>query len=219
MSTEADSDRVDPLIKSPVEPNEASDGGSAQLREQFDRQLAEHRSELLSFLERRIGSKLGRRVDVHDLLQETCLAAFQGYPRYIQQPSLPLRIWLLRTAQQQLINAYRRHLSCIKRSVFREEEWNDCSSAAIAAGLIASGSSPSNHLQFEELKAKLEGALEELSQTDREVLLMRHFESRPYADIALLLDMDENAVRQRFGRALLRLREITKRLGLLDHLS
>ena len=61
--------------------------------------------------------------------------------------------------------------------------------------------------------------MSELNSTDREVLLMRHFENRPYAEIAVLLDLPADTVRQRFGRALLRLRSITKRLGLMDHLQ
>ncbi len=196
-----------------------NESGLCEARDQFDRCFSECRHELIAFLQRRIGGKLGRRVDVHDLVQETCLAAFQQYPHYLQQPQVPPRIWLLKTAKQQLIAAYRRHLACMKRTVHREQEWSDCSSAALADGLMASGSSPSKHLREEELKARLETSLEELSETDREVLLMRHFENRPYADIAMLLDIEEVTARQRFGRALLRLREITKRLGLLDHLS
>ncbi len=189
------------------------------LRNEFDGHLAECRDELVAFLERRIGVKLGRRLDVNDLLQDTCLAAFQQFRAFRECPVVPVRIWLLKIAQQQLVNAYRHHLGSIKRTLNREQDWVDCSSVALAEGFIASGSSPSKHLHVEELKTKLQSSLEELNEVDREVLLMRHFEGRPYADIAMLLDLEENTARQRFGRTLLRLREITKRLGLLDHLS
>lgn len=187
-----------------------------QAIEDFERIFAEASAEIYAFLDRRVCTKLRRRLDSGDLVQETHLAALKQLE---MRPSLPPRIWLLRIAHQQLIQAYRRHFVSSKRTLNRETDWYDCSSAALAQGILSKGSSPSAHLQAEELRSKLQDAMSELNSTDREVLLMRHFENRPYAEIAVLLDLPADTVRQRFGRALLRLRSITKRLGLMDHLQ
>lgn len=196
-----------------------SEAGDDVLREEFELHFAESRAEITAYLLRRMGGKLGRRLDVQDLIQETGMAAFQQYATFRSRAAFPVRIWLLKTAQQKLIDAYRQHIHSAKRTLDREADWVDCSSVAIADSLMIAASSPSRQLHVEELKAKLELALAELSTTDREILLMRHFEGRAYSDIAMLIDMEENTVRQRFGRTLLSLRKITKRLGLLDYLA
>jgi DNA-directed RNA polymerase specialized sigma24 family protein len=45
---------------------------------------------------------------------------------------------------------------------------------------------------------------------------MRHVEELPYEEIACLLDIDPMAARQRYGRALIRLRRVLKDHGLLE---
>jgi DNA-directed RNA polymerase specialized sigma24 family protein len=54
------------------------------------------------------------------------------------------------------------------------------------------------------------------AEADREILLMRHMEELPYAEIACLLDIEADAARKRYGRALLRLRKVLKEHGLLE---
>ncbi|MFO0921386.1 MAG: sigma-70 family RNA polymerase sigma factor [Pirellulales bacterium] len=185
----------------------------------FDACFDAYRADLLAFLQCRISLRLQRRVDALDLVQETYLVAKPLFETQCLRTGFPARIWLLKTAQQQLVQAYRQHVGAAKRTVNREHHWSDCSSDAIARAIVGQGSTPSQHLRTEELKTKLHQALGELSETDQEILLMRHFEGRAYSEIAELLELEEATLRQRFGRALLRLRDITKRLGLLEHLS
>jgi DNA-directed RNA polymerase specialized sigma24 family protein len=56
----------------------------------------------------------------------------------------------------------------------------------------------------------------ELSETDREILLLRHAEGVPFEEIACLLDIDPAAARKRFGRALIRLQQKLSERGLLE---
>ena len=55
-------------------------------------------------------------------------------------------------------------------------------------------------------------ALAQLSETDREILLMRNVEELPYEEIGCLLDLSVPAARKHCGRALLRLQKITRKL-------
>jgi RNA polymerase sigma-70 factor (ECF subfamily) len=56
----------------------------------------------------------------------------------------------------------------------------------------------------EELRA-VWGALAEVSPEDREIILLRDFEELPTADIATMLELNNDAVRQRHSRAVARL--------------
>jgi DNA-directed RNA polymerase specialized sigma24 family protein len=59
-------------------------------------------------------------------------------------------------------------------------------------------------------------ALGRLSETDREILLMRNIEELPYEEIGCLLDLSAAAARKRYGRALLRWQKILFEEGLLE---
>ena len=56
----------------------------------------------------------------------------------------------------------------------------------------------------EELRA-VWAALDEVSTEDREIILLRDFEELPTAEIARMLDLNPDAVRQRHSRAVARL--------------
>ncbi|MEQ1826930.1 MAG: sigma-70 family RNA polymerase sigma factor [Pirellula sp.] len=202
-----------------AEPQLAGVGGAPAESQEFAQRFAEFHGELHSFLDRRLNQKLRRRLDTSDLLQETQLAALQRYPAYCQTPAIPFRVWLLLTAKQQLIQAYRTHLATEKRTLDREIAWSDCSSMLIAQGLAVSESTPSEHVGKEEIVALVNVAVDRMHDLDREILLMRSVENRPYEEIAILLDTNPEAARQRYGRALIKLRTAMRELGLLERPS
>jgi RNA polymerase sigma-70 factor (ECF subfamily) len=182
----------------------------------FDARFQMWRGDIYGFVDRRLNSKLRRRLDPSDVVQETHLAAFRRYEEFLRHQPMPFRIWLLRTAQQQLIQAYRVHLVTAKRSVEREVAWSDRSSILLAQGMAVADSSPSKVIGREELVELVRTAVESLQDLDREILLMRHIENRPYEEIALLLEIQPDNARQRCGRALIKLRKIMSELGLIE---
>jgi RNA polymerase sigma-70 factor, ECF subfamily len=122
---------------------------------------------------------------------------------------------LLKTARHQLINAYRAHLVAEKRSVLREVDLVDCDSACLAR-VMASESYPSHHLRQQESNEYVRTAIDRLPPADREVLTMRHVEGYDYNMIAIIIDAQPDTVRQRYGRALLKLRKQLQAVGLID---
>ncbi|HWI58223.1 MAG TPA: sigma-70 family RNA polymerase sigma factor, partial [Bacillota bacterium] len=64
------------------------------------------------------------------------------------------------------------------------------------------------------LRPLLDDAMDELNPADREVVLWRYFEQRPFADIGQRLGLKENAARMRVERALEKLRAGLARRGL-----
>ena len=71
--------------------------------------------------------------------------------------------------------------------------------------LLGGESTPSQKLERWEVAQRIHAALDELSEADQEILLLRNFEGLSYEEIALLLGIAPAAARKRQGRALLRL--------------
>ena len=55
--------------------------------------------------------------------------------------------------------------------------------------------------------------MHELKEADREAILLRYFENRPFAEVGTKLGLNENAARMRIERALEKLRDIFARRG------
>ena len=73
--------------------------------------------------------------------------------------------------------------------------------------LAASVTGPVQRLVREEMWARVRSALDRLSASDREVLILRHAEQLSTREAAAVLGVSEPAVKSRHLRALERLRE------------
>jgi RNA polymerase sigma-70 factor (ECF subfamily) len=69
------------------------------------------------------------------------------------------------------------------------------------------GPDPSVRYDRAERDAEVRAALETLSASDRELLVLRYDADQSFRDIADALGIDEAAARKRVSRALMRLRE------------
>ena len=65
-------------------------------------------------------------------------------------------------------------------------------------------------VQRRELRSAVTRVLESLSPIDREILVMRHFEQMPNADVAVELGIEPDAASKRYLRALARLSDSIK---------
>ena len=72
--------------------------------------------------------------------------------------------------------------------------------------------SPSNAAAREEHRTRLEQALNEMEEIDREALALRHFELLSNSETAKLLNISESAASNRYFRALKRLKTSLDRL-------
>src|SRR5262245_43044108 len=179
-------------------------GDSRALEELF----AGYRSYLRQFVALRLDPKLRPRVDPSDVVQEAQLEAARRLKGYLEGPPMPFRLWLRQIAQDRLLNLHRRHVATARRAVGREQPLPEQSSAALAEQLLASGSTPSQRLGRRELARRLRQALAQLSEGDREILLLRNFEGLSNQEAGVLLGIDAAAASQRHGRAMLRLHKV-----------
>src|SRR5262249_32255789 len=149
----------------------------------------------------RLDRRLAPRVDPSDVVQETLAEAVRRLPDYLHHRPLPFYPWLRQLALQRLIEVHRHHVRAGKRSVQREQgalpPLPDESAAALAQRLFGRGSSPSAHLQRREVAQRVQAALLQLCQRDRELLVLRHLEQLPTRDVALVLGLSEGAVKMR----------------------
>ncbi|HEY0945389.1 MAG TPA: sigma-70 family RNA polymerase sigma factor [Opitutaceae bacterium] len=74
-------------------------------------------------------------------------------------------------------------------------------------------SDPSPEVEWERIRPVIDSALGELEPRDREAILLRFFENRPYAEIGAVLNLTANTVRMRIERATDRLRTALARRG------
>jgi RNA polymerase sigma-70 factor (ECF subfamily) len=185
-------------------------------RQALDQLLRRHRDALHGFVAVRLGHDLQARLDPSDVVQEAQLEMARRMDDFLQRRPMPFHVWMLKTAHKRLMNAQRDHRQAARRSVRREAGWPERSSLLLARPLLHSGSSPSEQLLARELAERVTRAVADLSEADRDILLMRHAEQLPYEEIACLLDIQPAAARKRYGRALIRLQRVLTEHGLLE---
>jgi RNA polymerase sigma-70 factor (ECF subfamily) len=169
------------------------------------------RSRLRQMVECRIDRRLAARIDPSDVLQEVYLDVARQIEAYLDNPRVCVYVWLRGLTWQRLLKLQRRHAGAQRRAVGRELSLATEPSSMLAARLLAGGSSPSQALLKEELRQRLQAALARLGPDDREVILMRDFEDMSNGEVAQALGLSASGATMRYGRALIRLKEILEK--------
>jgi RNA polymerase sigma-70 factor (ECF subfamily) len=179
--------------------------------------LARYRDRLRRMIACRMDSRLSARIDPSDVVQDALAEANRQLPDYLSERPLPFYPWLRQIAWNRLVDLHRRHILARRRSVDREvRDWpllSDGSTFELARRLVAKGSSPSVRLQREEARSRVQQALMQLSERDREILVLRYLEQLSTSETAAVLGIQEGAVKVRHFRALERVRALIDTLG------
>lgn len=160
-------------------------------RSAFDELVERHEGSVFRFA-RAIASS---EIDAEDALQEAFLGAWRGAAAFRGEASV--RNWLLSIARHAV---YRQH----RRRVDEPEELESMSDLGIAAGWGADETPETIALRRESHEA-LMGAMQALSVSDREILLLRDVEGLPGQQVAMMLGQAVPAMKSRLHRARLRL--------------
>jgi RNA polymerase sigma-70 factor, ECF subfamily len=172
----------------------------------------EHRDELRRFLVARMDRRLAPRIDASDIVQQAYLDADTRLPHYADQPEgMPFDVWVRQVALQSLFDLHRKHVGAQRRTVKQEVRFSPKAGNSSAPGLSqlpGRASSPSNALNQGERRERLDRALAQLSETDREILELRHFEQLGNREVAERLDIAVSAASNRYVRALRRLAHV-----------
>jgi RNA polymerase sigma-70 factor, ECF subfamily len=183
-------------------------GEPAALNEMFSR----HRERLRRMVQMRLDWRLHGRIDASDVIQDAWLEATSRLPDYLNNPAMPLFLWLRFLVGERLLILHRQHLGVKMRDARREvslygDALPEASSAALAAQLLGEHTSPSEAAVRAEQLLRLQEAVNRLDPLDREVLSLRHFEQLSRAETAQVLGIEEAAAAKRYIRALKRLKD------------
>ena len=169
-----------------------------------------YRERLLRMVQFRLDARLVGRIDPEDVLQDTYLeaekrlAAFRGDDK-------PFLVWVRLITQQTMVDLHRKHLGAKMRTAGREV--GAPQSGTLSGLFVGHITSPSRAMMREEVRIKIEAALEDMDEIDREVLMLRHFEELSNKEAAIVLGIQENAASNRYVRALGRLKGYLGSLG------
>jgi RNA polymerase sigma-70 factor (ECF subfamily) len=182
-------------------------------RAAVDALLQRHREALRRMVDMRLDPALARRLDASDIVQEVMLEANRRLDEYLRDPKMPFHLWLRHMARDRIIDAHRRHRVAARRTLDREQPLVvagtfDHSTQELAAQLCDPELTPSARAAWHEALRRFQVAVEQLSDQDREIIFMRHFEQLSNQDAAAALGLSPPAASMRYLRALRRLREL-----------
>lgn len=174
-----------------------------------------YRARLWRIINFRLDHRLAGRVDAEDVLQESYLNAAQRIQHVFTDSPDGVFVWLRLIVQQTLVQVHRRYFGAKSRDVLRERStthttWGtrDSESFSISSHLLGHLTSPSQAALRQELSQQLQLALESMSDLDREVLILRHFEELTNQETARVLKISQQAASLRYVRALSRLKHV-----------
>src|SRR5580698_486510 len=170
-----------------------------------------HRERLRRMVELRLDWRLQARLDASDVIHEAYLDVVRKLADYLQQPNVPLFLWLRLVVGERLVALRRHHLGAHMRDAGREvslyrHAMPAASSTALAAQLLGKHTSPTNAAVRAERILRVQEALNALEPIDREILSLRHCEQLTRSESAIALGIEEAAAAQRYVRAVKRLK-------------
>ena len=124
-----------------------------------------HRVRLGRMVQFRLDPRLVGRIDAEDVLQETFLEAEKRLQAY-RDDDKPFLVWIRLITQQTMIDLHRKHLGAKMRTAGREVAAPQ--SGTLSGLFVGHITSPSNAMMREEVRVKIEGALQEMDEIDRE---------------------------------------------------
>lgn len=176
------------------------------------RQISAERERLKRMVARRLDKRLARRVDASDVVQDAILEATSRVDEFLARQNVPLIVWLRSIADQKVTQTHRFHLATEKRATGREAVGHqDCEQ--LVSELSASLQSPHSVLVAAEFREQLHSRIGEMSDLDREILLLKHVEELTTAEAAAELEIGVEAAKKRYRRAIRRLGDVIREAG------
>lgn len=162
----------------------------------FDRLVAERYRDVARLVRR----LTGWQADADDLVQEVFVSAWRAWPSFRQDSKA--ETWLTRIA----INHCRSHR---RRQWLRAGIWRKLGQVT----QFWEQGEPDANLARQEESQRLQAAVAAMSQSDREVIVLRYMEEQSVEEIAATLEITRGAVEVRLSRARQKLKARLQALG------
>ena len=187
--------------------------------EALGRLLQVYRGYLKLLAEPQIRGRLQSRFSASDVVQDVFLSAHRSFGTFRGETEPAFRGWLRTILVHHLGRLVERNVVAGKRDVRQEVSVREIgaaigrSSIRLESVLADCGDSPSDAASRHERALLLANQMEKLPADYREVLVLRHLEGLPFAEVAQRMDRSSGAVRMLWLRALELLRERMLRKG------
>jgi RNA polymerase sigma factor (sigma-70 family) len=154
-----------------------------------------------------------RRHETGDIVQHTLVEVLKAGPRFVVEDRGQLRALLARMVEN-VLRYHARHDRQQKRDVRREVpvELAAASESVLMLGPSAAGPGPATQAAADETRDWIRLALQLLDPDDRDVVVWRELEERPFAEIGARLGISEAHARVRFQRAVPKLAQKLQQL-------
>lgn len=163
--------------------------------------------------ERELSDRLRGRVEASDVVQQTLLKAWQGESQFKGETHEERLAWLRMILKNTISDHHRRLIGSTKRGSGREQAATDLFAAGdpgLSQYAVEQGPTVSSEIVAAEEWIELETSLAQLSEEQRQVIELRHFEDLGFAEIAARMKKSDPAVRMLWVRALRNLQMTTR---------
>ncbi len=154
--------------------------------------------------------RLQGKADASDLVQDALLQAHRQFPQFRGRSEAEFLAWLRCILAGSIANHFRRFMHSQCRDAQLERPLNSGSTASSSRwqqGLAAPNGSPSQLAVKHESARELAAALQRLPPDYRQIIVLRHFEALPFAEVAARMGRSRDSVEKLWVRALSRLRQ------------
>ena len=173
--------------------------------------FADNRQRLLALAEKRLNPILLKRLSVEDVLSEAYANAAKRLGYFAAHDDVPVYYKLRTILLQTLADIERRNLKAGARDAYREVESPKSKvqnkESSPFDNIPADITSPASRVDRDERHALLRGAIAALSENDRAIIELRHFDGMGNSECAAALGIEPKAASIRYVRALERLQQ------------
>lgn len=166
---------------------------------------------LMAFISRRLGEALRRKVEVEDIFQDVSAEAIRTLTPEWPGEREPFS-WLCHISERKIVDAHRHHFEAQKRDAGKERALEAKSPGGQEIGLVnmlvKSMTTPSAAFSRNAREIRLQDAMQQLKEEQREAIRLRYIENKPSKEIAEALGKSDAAVRVMLTRTMKQLHEL-----------
>lgn len=166
---------------------------------ELDALFARHLPPLVAFVRARAGRALAGRESAIDIAQSVCREVLQDMGKLEYRGDDAFRGWLFMQASRKILDR-NRFLHRERRDIGREET-SDAEAASLLTAYATLGT-PSRCASAREELARIESAVQDLPEAQRDAVAMSRLMGMGYPQIAELMGLSESAVRGLVARGL-----------------
>ncbi|MBF0107543.1 MAG: sigma-70 family RNA polymerase sigma factor [Deltaproteobacteria bacterium] len=176
----------------------------------LDLLLERYMGRVLKIVRMRLGAHLRQKTESMDIVQEVMIRALNGFETFEPKDEAAFLHWISKLVSNEIRDLADYH-QAQKRDLNKEHKKakdQDPSRSVISNLPAKSMYRPSFQVQLKQEVLELETALDQLSEDQRDVVVMRQYEGMSFKDIAEMLNTTEDAARMKFARAIDKLTDL-----------